>query len=507
MVHARTATRARRTAPRSHVGKSFDVSAAVTNLFTMHNRMHDLSYLLGFTEENWNAQESNFGLDRGVPRERPGHRRRAGRRGAAAAGVYADARNNANMSTLPDGSSSITNMYLWQPVAGAFYPPCVDGDFDAGVIGHEYTHMIENRMIGKGDRRAGFHAGAMGEAVGDLVSIEQLNEYGLVPTGDENPFATGTYATGNKLRGIRNYAANFPSHRRVPDAGRLPAGRPAELQRHRLRRDRARGPRRRRDLGRDQLRAAQGAGREVQRAVPGVRPALQAQCAAGTVPVDQCPGNRRWIQLLFDSFLLMPTNPTMVDARNAILAADQARFGGANQTELWAAFARRGLGRFASRDNGTGRARRRRVRHQPAAGLRGDRPGATRRVTFAATSRRTRRAGGRRRGSTSATTRRASPRSPTPTRPRTRRPRRRANNLDATAAFAPGTYEFIATAPGYGAVRFRRTFAAGGDQTVTLQMAPNCASKTQGATATGRRGAGDERPDAGAAGRRRSSRT
>ena len=32
-----------------------------------------------------------------------------------------------------------------------------------------------------------------------------------------------------------------------------------------------------------------------------------------------------------------------------------------------------------------------------------------------------------------------------------------ANNLDETATFAPGTYEFIATAPGYGAVRFRKT--------------------------------------------------
>jgi hypothetical protein len=44
------------------------------------------------------------------------------------------------------------------------------------------------------------------------------------------------------------------------------------------------------------------------------------------------------MQLYFDSFLLMPTAPSMIDARNAILAADQARFGGANQNEIWAAF-------------------------------------------------------------------------------------------------------------------------------------------------------------------------
>ena len=110
-------------------------------------------------------------------------------------------------------------MYLWQPMAGAFYAPCVDGDYDAGVIGHEYGHMIENRMIGKGDRRTGHHAGAMGESDGDLMAIEQLNEHGYVPTDGANRWATGTYATGNKQRGIRNYAGNWPAHGRVPDAG------------------------------------------------------------------------------------------------------------------------------------------------------------------------------------------------------------------------------------------------------------------------------------------------
>jgi hypothetical protein len=57
------------------------------------------------------------------------------------------------------------------------------------------------------------------------------------------------------------------------------------------------------------------------------------------------------------------------------------------------------------------------------------------------------------------------------------------NNLDATATIARGTYELIATAPGYGAVRFRRTVT--GDQTITLRMAPNVASKANGATASG----------------------
>src|ERR1700754_2885514 len=177
-------------------GESFDISAATTNLFVVHNEMHDWTYNLGFTEENFNGQESNFGRTEAFRENDPV--RGSSQAGAATPppGVYANSRNNANMSTLPDGSSAITNMYLWQPVAGAFYPPCVDADYDASVIGHEYGHMVENRMIGKGSNRPGFAAGAMGQATGDLLATERALEYDFVPTGGENKFAEGTYATG-----------------------------------------------------------------------------------------------------------------------------------------------------------------------------------------------------------------------------------------------------------------------------------------------------------------------
>ena len=37
-----------------------DIDAARANLFAMHNRMHDWSYHLGFTEATWNMQRANF---------------------------------------------------------------------------------------------------------------------------------------------------------------------------------------------------------------------------------------------------------------------------------------------------------------------------------------------------------------------------------------------------------------------------------------------------------------
>ena len=60
--------------------------------------------------------------------------------------------------TLQDGIPPITNQYLFQPIAGAFYSPCVDGDYDTTVFGHEYTHLISNRMV------AGPDSGLVGAA-------------------------------------------------------------------------------------------------------------------------------------------------------------------------------------------------------------------------------------------------------------------------------------------------------------------------------------------------------
>ena len=83
-----------------------------------------------------------------------------------------------------------------------------------GVIGHEYGHMIENRMIGKGNVRVGHHAGAMGESFGDLNGMEYQNENGFVPVGDENRYAVGDVRH-------RQQAAGDPQLRdELPDVGR-----------------------------------------------------------------------------------------------------------------------------------------------------------------------------------------------------------------------------------------------------------------------------------------------
>jgi extracellular elastinolytic metalloproteinase len=463
--------------PNGPPGATWDDSAATVNLFVMHNRMHDWAYYLGFTERNWNGQDYNFGLTERRQENDPlvGN--------VQAGALIAGVRDNANMITLPDGQSSITNMYFWQPVVG-FYAPCVDGDYDMSVIGHEYGHMIENRMIGKGNVRSGHHAGAMGESHADLFGVEYLNGNGFVPTSDENPFAAGPYDTGNKQRGIRNYGMNFPTSGDVPRPSRQLLVDTLNFS--------AMGY----DVTGPTLTSSQQvhANGEIWSKTnflirqllidkydddfPYDDEDLQYACANGELPAYACPGNRRWIQLVFDAMLLMPTNPTMLQARDAALSADLLRFGGANQREMWLGYAQQGFGINATSTNTSlaetdtdptpdweapGTLHNEATVRFRAENLDGD-PITNARIYV---------------GHYEA---RVSPAADT-------NPATSGHNLDDTVRFVPGQYEFTAHAPGYGFVRFRDRFRSGENETITIEMAQNWASSASGATASGDGGA------------------
>ncbi|MGH2636898.1 MAG: M36 family metallopeptidase, partial [Actinomycetota bacterium] len=316
-----------------------DIDAAIGNLFVMHNRMHDWAYHLGFTETTFNLQTSNFGLGGAELDPEQGNAQAGGIVGGPP--TFA-ARDNANQITPPDGQAPITNMYLWQPIAAAFYAPCVDGDFDMTVIGHEYTHAISNRMVAGPDvGLSGSSSRAMGESWSDLSAMEVLNEYGFVPVAGENRYAIGPYVTGDGQAGIRNYGMN-QSPLNFSNVGYdfvcNGATCPLLTQVH------ADG-----EIWSAvnfDIRAAMNA--RYDGTFPSGDASLQLSCAEGLTPADQCPGNRRWVQLMFDAWLLMATGtPTMLDARDAMLASDLVRFGGANQDLLWNAFAKRGFGEAA----------------------------------------------------------------------------------------------------------------------------------------------------------------
>jgi hypothetical protein len=420
-----------------------DIDAARANLFAMHNRMHDWSYHLGFTESTFNMQSYNF--------KRGGKENDPEQGNAQAGGVTGGpptfaARDNANQITPPDGHPPITNMYLWQPIAGSFYTRCVDGDFDMSVIGHEYTHAITNRMIA-GPKDGLSSPQGMSESWSDLMAMEYLNEHGYAPAGIR-AFTIGQYVTTDPIAGIRNYnMSNSPLNYSSVDYDfvGLQVHASGELW----------------SATNFDIRSAM-----IQRYGAGTA-ALQKSCANGQTPVTSCPGNRRWVQLVFDSFLLMANSAnSMVDARDALLGADLVRFGGENQDLLWNAFAKRGLGE-AALSNGAGDANPRPGFTSPFANE------AT--ITFRPVDEDGQAVPGAKLfvGDYQA---RAVPVADTDP----------ATPLTDQVSLVPGSYTFIAQAPGFGHARIGVTsFTSGQVSDLTVQMPRNLASSAGGAAVSG----------------------
>jgi extracellular elastinolytic metalloproteinase len=427
-----------------------DEAASITNLFVMHNRMHDWSYYLGFTEENYNLQQNNFG-NGGRGNDPEVGDVQGGRR------TPIFGRDNANQITLQDGIAPITNQYLWQPLAGAFYSPCVDGAYDMAVVAHEYGHAISNRMIAGPDGGTGNSQGQT-ESWSDLVFAAYFQEFAISSGPGVDPLVLGPYVTGDTASAIRNYGMN----KSPLTYGEL------EYDGNGLTSPHANGE----IWSATNFDIFSSLGRKYDATHPTSDAELQRSCARGERDSGDCPGNRRWNQIQFDSFLLMPQGSSMVDSRDAMLAADMMRFDGANQNELWDAFSKRGLGlgansHFAGFD-GDGDDLRDDLNALPAfdSPLRGDEA----LVTFRAPA-----------GVTDMEVfvgqyeARAVPVADN----------RGDTVLGDTASFVPGTYELTVRAPGFGIHRFTLTTRDGERRAVELPLRRNLASAANGGVATG----------------------
>ena len=430
-----------------------DIDASVTNLFVAHNRMHDFSYYLGFTEENYNLQTDNLGRNDDPTRANDPEVGNA-QAGALTGGQPSFlGRDNANQIALQDGIPGITNQYLFQPIAGAFYSPCTDGALDMSIVGHEYTHAISNRMIGGPDEGiTSEQGGAMGESWGDLTAAEYMFEHGY--SNGASPWAVGPYATGNKTVGIRDYAIDA-NPLNYSDYGFDSTGDEVHADGE--------------IWNATMWEVRQALVKKYDAAYPSTDKALNLRCAQATATstptsVDRCPGNRRWLQLVFDAFLLQQGSTSMLDARDAMLAADRMRFGGANQTALWDAFARRGMGSDAS---------------TPSADSGDPKPGfASPRSTPATVAFTTRSSTG-----TAVPARiyvgdyeaRATPVADFVT----------STPLANKAKLTAGTYRLTVVAPGYGTSRSTLTVTAGQSVTKALTLVTNLASATNGAKVIG----------------------
>jgi extracellular elastinolytic metalloproteinase len=429
-----------------------DIDAATANLFAMHNRMHDFAYHLGYTEKNYNHQLSNFGnTSPQYENDAQIGNSQAGAVNGGGAPTFGG-RDNANQLTLNDGISPISNMYLWQPIPASFYAACTDGDYDMSVIGHEYTHAISNRMIGGPDASiGGEQGGAMGESWSDLVALEFLNAFGYAGKSGEGKGTVGAYVTGDKLDGIRDFnldrnPLNYGDYAFDTTGAEVHAD--GEI------------------WNGVQWSLRSWFKRAYDRSYPSKSQALQSRCATGQLPADKCPGNRRWVQLVFDSFLLMPADVSMLDARDAMLAADKLRFGGKDVRGMWQVFANRGMGKDADTVSAND------AEPTPSFVSPYTRPAT---VKFRLVDDRT---GKPVRGSVFVGKfhARVTPVADTS---------KATEDIKDTARFAGGRYQFVVQGIGYGLHRKTYSFRNGQRKTLTIRLPKNLASRYAGAVASG----------------------
>ena len=197
-------------------------------------------------------------------------------------------------------------------------PEYLPGDFDNGVITHEYGHGISSRLTG-GPFQVGCLGGdeQMGEGWSDFFSLIMTAE-----PGDQ----------GADRRGIGTYVERQP----VTGKG---------IRTYPYSTDMSENPFTYKDIIGESV--PHGVGSVWGTMLWDLYWAFADQYGWDPDIYNGTGGNNMAIQLVMDGMKIQPCDPGFKDGRDAILAADQALYGGANQCLIWEVFARRGLGYYA----------------------------------------------------------------------------------------------------------------------------------------------------------------
>jgi uncharacterized repeat protein (TIGR01451 family) len=297
---------------------------ALTQLFYVVNWYHDQLYDLGFDEAAGNFQFNTFG-----------------RGGLGDDGVLAEAQNGfafnvATFATPPDGQPGNMQVYIHN-LHNAF---SIDRDaaLDAEVIIHELTHGLSNRLIGNSAGLVWRPANGLAEGWSDFYALALLN--GTNADDPDGSYAWGAYSfygngghNDNYLYGGRRfpYTTNNQINpltwadiddSTIDESGGIPLN-----------------PN---DLRYSPALQVHYVGEVWALSLWEVRSRIIADPAGadGDVPT----GNHTMLQLTTDALKLTPLNPSVIDARDALIDADCATNNCANERSIWAGFADRGLG-------------------------------------------------------------------------------------------------------------------------------------------------------------------
>ena len=197
-----------------------------------------------------------------------------------------------------------------------------DGDFDNGIIAHEYGHGISTRLTGgPANSTCLFNDESMGEGWSDWIALMmqlKTGDVGTTPKGiaafassqpaeggggiRSLPYSTDMAINGKTLGDSNTVSANYRY-----DVGEVWASMLWDLTWAYIE-----------------------------------KYGFDPNIYSGT------GGNNKVMRIVLDGLKLQPCSPGFVSARNAIIAADQASTGGADYCMIWEVFARRGLGVNAS---------------------------------------------------------------------------------------------------------------------------------------------------------------
>ncbi len=300
-------------------------SAAVVQLFYLCNWYHDRLYDLGFTEAAGNFQTDNFG-----------------RGGLGNDAVQADAQDgsgfdNANFSTPPDGLPGRMQMFIFTGPS-----PRRDGDLDAEVVLHEHTHGLSWRLVGGGQALGDTQSDGLGEGWSDFYAMALLSEAaddvnGTYPAGAYSSYQLGGAGdTMNYYFGIRRYPYTTDMSKNPLTFNDLDPGQADYCS--------SGAPYHTAMLGSCTASSANEVHNEGE-----VWCVTLWEARANLInKYGWAAGNELILQLVTDGMKLTPPHPNFLQARDAIIQADLVDTGGANRGELWAAFAKRGMGASAT---------------------------------------------------------------------------------------------------------------------------------------------------------------
>jgi hypothetical protein len=213
------------------------------------------------------------------------------------------------ISALENGETITANLL------GPDLTDFIDGDFDNGIIAHEYGHGISNRLTGGPS------------AAGCLQNNEQMGEgwsdwFGLMITMKSTDLS-------DDARGIGTFAISQP----IIGGGIRPARYSTDFAENGFTYNAS-----------NTLAQPHGIGFVWATVLWDLTWAYIDKYGFDPDMFNGNGGNNKVMKLVIDGLKLQPCGPGFVDGRDAILAADMATTGGVDQCLIWEVFAARGLG-------------------------------------------------------------------------------------------------------------------------------------------------------------------